>query len=119
MENIVVTRWLWAELAIMAVSLLLWARDLQTLLILLLMGGTYALGLLLPDNLLLSWGFRLVGIYVLMNAIKAPLALIDGKHVGDGADLQRIYLVLPEIFWVLLWFAFALAVLGLCMYVTL
>ncbi|HEX2859465.1 MAG TPA: M50 family metallopeptidase [Alphaproteobacteria bacterium] len=107
--------WLIAELTLLGIVFVLWARDPQTWLILLVIAGVYALGLWLPDSRVLPWLFRIIGLYVLCNALKAPLVLIDGQSVGDGADLQRLYWIIPEIVWVMLWFVFALAVLVYCM----
>jgi len=39
-------------------------------------------------------------------ALIAPTHLIDGKHVGDGADLADITFI-PEIVWVAFWLIFA------------
>ena len=56
---------------------------------------------------------------MLLNAIRAPLYLIDGQHVGDGAQLADLFLIVPEIIWVALWFAFGLALLAVCLWLTL
>jgi hypothetical protein len=107
--------WLLVEIAVLAIVFILWGRDPATWIIIACIAGAYALGLLLPENAILPWLFRIVGLYVLANALKAPLALIDGRSVGDGAALQQIYWIIPEIAWVALWFLFALGVLVYCL----
>ena len=42
----------------------------------------------------------------MLDAIRSPLYLLDGRDLGDGATLASLTL-LPEIFWVVLWFAIA------------
>lgn len=90
-------------------SLLLWARDLVTILILL---SITAVCLLPIKN---NWHpkaihilLQFIGCYVLLDAIKSPLWLIDGRSLGDGATLAQLTLV-PELVWVALWEICALA----------
>lgn len=113
------TLWLKAELALLAVTVVLWVRTLGTLLILGIVGGTYAIALWYGPEGYLPYLLQFAGIYVLMNAIRAPLHLIDGRHAGDGAALADIFKVLPEGVWILLWFLFALACLVACAVLTL
>lgn len=113
------TFWLKCELAVMAVVFILWVRNLSTLIVLGMIAGVYAAAVAIEDKNFIPYILQFMGLYVLLNAIRAPLALIDGEHVGDGAALADIFKVLPEGFWILLWFVFALAVLLFCMMVTL
>jgi len=46
----------------------------------------------------------------LLEAIRSPLYLLDGRDLGDGASLAE-QTWLPEVFWVLIWFVIALACL--------
>lgn len=92
------------------VSMVLWGRDLLTWLLLGFMAAVFYGHTLLGAGALLGHMVCLMGVYVMVSAVRAPLNLIDGLHVGDGAALQDITLI-PEIVWVLLWFFFALAVL--------
>jgi hypothetical protein len=107
--------WLLVEIGFMTVVLVLWVRDLATALIVLLMAGSYGLGLLLPDNALLPWLFRLVGLYVLFGAIKAPLELLKVRGSSDAATLRGIFWVIPCFVWVFIWFGFGLLVLLYCL----
>ena len=106
------------ELALMAVTILLWVRDVKTLIILCIVGAMYASALLYGPVGYLPYLLQFTGLYVLMNAIRAPLHLIDGHHVGDGAALANIFKILPEAFWIIYCLAFALACLATCAWVT-
>ncbi|MCP5405092.1 MAG: M50 family metallopeptidase [Pseudomonadaceae bacterium] len=111
--------WLQAELALLAVTTILWVRNLTTLLIIATIAAVYGLALYYGPVGYLPYLLQFSGVYVLMNAIRAPLHLIDGQHVGDGAALADIFKILPEGVWILLWFAFALACLAACALLTL
>lgn len=112
-------QWLYVELGVLLAATVLWVRNLQTLLIMGILFGVYAGGLYLPR----AWMgpvLEFVGIYVMLNAIEAPLHLIDGRSdVGDGAALQRLTLVVPEGVWILLWLAIAVGALATCAVLTL
>jgi hypothetical protein len=113
------TLWLKIELAVIAFVFVVWARDWRTWLILMAIGGTYAWAIWGPESRWLPYFLQFVGVYVMLNAIRAPLFLIDGQHVGDGAALADIFRILPEGVWIALWWAFALAVMLACMVMTL
>ena len=89
------------------VTTLLFVRDVVTLFIMGLLAGFFYIPLqfthleFFPDLL------RFIGLGVGFNALKAPLDLIDGQLVGDGADLQRITFI-PEGVWILFWFVFGI-----------
>jgi hypothetical protein len=53
---------------------------------------------------------QLVGIYVLLESIRSPLYLIDGRDLGDGSTLAQLTGV-PEIIWVGGWFFISLSCL--------
>ena len=89
------------------VTTLLFVRDVVTLFIMGLLAGFFYIPLqfthleFFPDLL------RFIGLGVGFNALKAPLDLIDGQLVGDGADLQRITFI-PQGVWILFWFVFGI-----------
>lgn len=112
------TAYLKFELAVQVIAFVLWGRDLTTWIILAIIGAVYALAIGIPDTRWIPLVLQFIGIYVMFNAIRAPLFLIDGEHVGDGADLADI-LFIPEWVWILFWWLFALAVLLFCMSLTL
>jgi hypothetical protein len=50
-----------------------------------------------------------VGLYVLVESLRSPFHLLDGRRIGDGSELARLT-YLPEIFWIAGW---ALIAIGL------
>lgn len=88
-----------------------WASGLSTYVILGIMiavfGFYFRFFKLATVHLLVSF----IGLYVLLNSLSSPLVLLDGKSIGDGAALTVIT-HLPEIVWVVLWLAIALACLA-------
>ncbi len=98
-----------SSLAILTLaSLLLWARDLITIAIMLVITVVCLLPLKNNWHPKIVHGFLLfIGCYVLLDAIKAPLWLIDGRSLGDGATLAKLTHI-PELVWVVAWEAFAL-----------
>ncbi|MFZ2620626.1 MAG: M50 family metallopeptidase [Alphaproteobacteria bacterium] len=99
------------QLGVLAVAVVLWVRDPLTLIILGFAGALYGLPAYYPALHEYS-GFivQFIGLYVLLNAIRAPLHLLDARHMGDGAMLFDMTFI-PEFVWVFLWFAFACAIL--------
>lgn len=97
-------------IAMLIITLLLWARDLPTIMILAILLLMYALPLYKSLWFSVKFFIQLVGIFVLLDAIRSPLYLLDGRDLGDGASLAS-QAFLPEIFWVALWFAIAVACL--------
>ena len=96
-------------LALLAVSILLWVRDLLTLVILLvLMALFYGKWRLKSDYIAIMLQF--IGLTVLLNAVLSPLHLLDGRHIGDGASLASLTYI-PELLWVVLWSSMGVAVL--------
>lgn len=99
-------------LTLLGGSLLLWARDVITILVLLVIMAVIALQWRWQSASLLRWLLQFSGVYVLLSAVRAPLALVDGRHLGDGATLANKTHI-PEIFWVAQWEIIALATLWL------
>lgn len=98
-------------LGILTICTVLWVRNLTTLLIITTMFIVFALPTQIPQIEYAGYAVQFFGLYVLQSSITAPLHLIDGKHVGDGAELQNITLILPEGVWIALWFSFAITCL--------
>ena len=94
----------------LALTLVLWARDIPTVIILVVLLVMYGLPLYRSLWISVKSFIQLVGIFVLLDAIRSPLYLLDGRDLGDGATLASITWV-PEIFWVVMWFAIALGCL--------
>ena len=85
-----------------AISALLYARDLFTWLVLLVLFGLFAYIPKLQTAYLVKLSLKFVGIYVVLDAVRAPLHLIDGRNIGDGAILSD-QTGIPELLWVILW----------------
>jgi len=96
--------------SMLALTLVLWARDIPTITILIVLLLMYGLPLYKSLWISVKSFIQLVGIFVLLDAIRSPLYLLDGRDLGDGATLAQLTW-LPEFFWIVLWFAIAFACL--------
>jgi hypothetical protein len=96
--------------AMLATTVVLWVRDLATLIILAALLFMYSLPLYRSLWMSVSTFIQLVGIYVLLESIRSPLYLLDGLDLGDGSTLARISGV-PEIVWIGGWFFIAFSCL--------
>lgn len=92
---------------LVAVSVFFWARDFITIFVLLCLAGLFIAPTLLHNVEILPQIVEVLGLATVLNALRAPLDLIDGRHVGDGAMLANMTLI-PEFIWVLLWLTFGL-----------
>ena len=84
-------------------TLAFWGRDLTTILILLVISALSFIPLINnwhPKAMHLLMQF--VGCYILLDALKSPLYLIDARNFGDGATLAQMTHI-PAILWVALW----------------
>lgn len=97
-------------IGLLLLVMLLWADGLSTYLILSVMTGVFAVFLKYSDARGMKSFLQFVGVFVLLDAIRSPLVLIDGEARGDGATLAQIT-ALPEMLWIGLWFAWGLAAL--------
>lgn len=84
---------------------LMWARDIQTFICMYAIGSLFYFPLKHELFLYTSFYLKFIGMYVTLSAFRAPLDLIDGKSVGDGAELFK-YTLLPEGVWILVWVLF-------------
>ena len=85
-----------------ALTAILYGKDLSTWIILIILCGFFVGIAKFQDNLKTKLALKFTGVYVLLDAITAPLALFDGRHIGDGAKLSDLTM-LPEFFWMVLW----------------
>lgn len=99
-----------ALMVLIATSMLLWIRDLTTLVITACFLGLFSLSLNNSIRHKLHYLLQFIGITILLNALHSPLYLIDGQARGDGAALAHLTFV-PELVWISVWFTFALAAL--------
>ncbi len=87
---------------LIAVTCLLWVRDITTLFILTVLVVVFSLKFKLGDNRFFQALLQLVGLTVLLNALMSPFHLIDGRDLGDGATLASLTYI-PELVWVCIW----------------
>lgn len=88
-------------------SMLLWVRDLLTLIIVLVLLAMVLAQLRFSSQKYLQKLLQVTGLLVLINSLLSPLYLLDGQALGDGASLAALTFI-PEIVWVALWFLTAL-----------
>ncbi|VAX13608.1 hypothetical protein MNBD_GAMMA24-1634 [hydrothermal vent metagenome] len=94
----------------LAITLVLWARNLSTIVILIVLLLMYTIPLYKSLWISVKFFIQLVAIFVLLDAIRSPLYLLDGRAIGDGANLASLT-GLPELFWVVVWFSIAVGCL--------
>ncbi len=93
--------------ALIVMVTIFWVRSIVTLTIIIIMLGIFYTPTLLDNVPYLNYLVEFIGVHTMVNAVHAPLNLIDGKHEGDGAMLAD-RLLLPEFVWILLWFILAI-----------
>ncbi|MBL4910707.1 MAG: M50 family metallopeptidase [Alteromonadaceae bacterium] len=92
------------------ITLALWARDLLTIFICIVLLALFLLSLKTKNLKTLQLLLQLFGMVVLLNSIYSPFYLLDGRAIGDGASLANLTL-LPEFVWVIIWSSLGLATL--------
>ena len=97
-------------LLLLVCSIVLWGRDLLTWFILAVLAVIFLLTIKLKQMHYLQRLMQLFGLLILLNSLSSPSYLLDGRHLGDGAALASMTFI-PEIVWVLIWFAIALLAL--------
>lgn len=85
---------------------LLFGRDFQTWAILLISGLIYAAAICFRDKLPLKIFLKVAGLYLILDAVKAPLALLGRQGPHDAAALAGLT-GFPEVFWIIIWLAAA------------
>ena len=94
-------------IALLTATLILWAEGLSTYLILGVLITAFAFSIRLSAVRALKYLLQFIGVFVILDAIRSPLALLDGQKKGDGAILSELT-YLPEVIWVAVWFVLAL-----------
>jgi len=94
-------------MVLIALTGLLYARDIITIIILGVLIGLFYLSYSEKFSKYFNRTEEFIGIYVLLSALRAPFALFDGRHIGDGASLSDMTSI-PEVFWVGIWMAFGI-----------
>lgn len=97
-------------IGVLLLTMLLWAENLSTYLILAAMITFFCFFYKFTDVTALRSVLQFIGIFVLLDAIRSPLALIDGRDRGDGAHLSDITFI-PEFIWIGIWLLSGLSML--------
>jgi|TARA_B110000908_G_scaffold166908_1_gene218889 hypothetical protein len=97
---------------LLSASILLWARDILTIIILAALLTMFIMTIKLKKLKMLQKFVQLLGIIVLLNSMFSPLYLLDGRSLGDGATLSASTAI-PEILWVTIWLLLALTMVFL------
>ncbi|GLS84747.1 M50 family metallopeptidase [Paraferrimonas haliotis] len=100
-------------LVLLVVSLLLWVRDLLTAIIVIGFVALFGFSMRFPSNRWLALAMQLVGMTVLLNAIKSPLYLLLTHKRGDAFMLSQLTYV-PALVWIVMWFSISLVLLWYC-----
>ena len=91
-------------ICLIIISFFIWSRDIITWIILFLLFSFFVSIIKLKRKRFIKIIIKFVGIYILLDAIKSPLHLIDGRHYGDGAKLADLTHI-PEFIWIIAWLA--------------
>ena len=83
-------------------TLVLWSRDLLTIAIILVLLALVLIKVKLKQSLYLQFSLQVTAVMVLLNSLKSPWYLIDGRNLGDGSALAQ-QTGIPEIIWVICW----------------
>ncbi|MBB1270417.1 M50 family metallopeptidase [Shewanella sp. SR44-3] len=94
-------------------SLVLWARDLLTIVILFSLLILFLLPLKLPNWAGLQSLLRMLGLMVILNAMASPMVLFGLSDQGDAVKLADLTWI-PAGLWVLVWLASSATILWFC-----
>ncbi|MCL1140387.1 M50 family metallopeptidase [Shewanella pneumatophori] len=94
-------------------TILLWARDFLTVVILACLAILFLLPLKLKQNRFLASGLRVIALMIILNALASPMVLLGLEGQGD-ANMLAGESWLPAWFWVFVWLATSAAMLFLC-----
>jgi hypothetical protein len=89
--------------SMLCLTLILWVADILTFFIIAALLLITLAKFKFSKVSYLQISLQVTGALVLMNSIKSPWYLIDGRSFGDGAALAKLT-GLPEILWVFIWF---------------
>lgn len=89
-------------------TLLLWSRDLLTIIIILSLLALIIVKLRYGHSFYLKVCLQVTALVVLLNSMKSPWYLIDGRSLGDGSALAQ-QTGIPELIWVICWCVITIA----------
>lgn len=91
-------------------TIIFWVRDLLSFVIMAVLLAIILIKFKLQNLRYFQTLLQIIGAAILLNSIKSPWYLIDGRSLGDGATLANLTAI-PEFVWVCIWFA--LGIVGL------
>ncbi|MDG1750236.1 MAG: M50 family metallopeptidase [Thalassotalea sp.] len=91
-------------------TIIFWIRDILSFVIMAVLLAITLIKFKLQNLRYFQIMLQLIGATILLNSIKSPWYLVDGRSLGDGATLANLTAI-PEFVWVCIWFA--LGILGL------
>jgi len=88
---------------LLVTTLIFWARDILTFIIIAVLLAVVLLKFKYSKLSYLQLSLQITGALILLNSVKSPWYLVDGRNFGDGAALSQLTGI-PEIIWVFVWF---------------
>ena len=98
---------LFVLLLMLGLSIVLWVRDLLTLVIILCLIALLASTFKFTQSQYLQYSLKFIGVSVLLNSVYSPWYLVDGRSIGDGQALADLTMI-PELVWIIVWIGLAL-----------
>jgi len=89
---------------LLVTTLVFWARDILTFIIIAVLLAVVLLKFKYSKLSYLQLSLQITGALILLNSVKSPWYLVDGRNFGDGAALSQLTGI-PELLWVILWFS--------------
>ncbi len=93
---------------LLVTTLIFWARDILTFIIITVLLAVVLLKFKYSKLSYLQISLQITGALILLNSVKSPWYLVDGRNFGDGAALSQLTAI-PEFIWVVLWFSIGVA----------
>ena len=89
---------------LLVTTLIFWARDILTFIIITVLLAVVLLKFKYKKLSYLQTSLQITGALILLNSVKSPWYLVDGRNFGDGAALSQLTGI-PEFLWVVIWFS--------------
>ena len=98
-------------ITVLAATELLYAKDFQSWLIISIIAVIYGGAIKFREKISLKLFLKLAGLYMVVDSLKSPIALLRHHPPNDAASLAA-QTGLPEFIWIVLWVATALVCLA-------
>jgi len=93
---------------LLVTTLVFWARDILTFIIIAVLLAVVLLKFKYSKLSYLQLSLQITGALILLNSVKSPWYLVDGRNIGDGAALSQLTGI-PELLWVIVWFSIGIS----------